>query len=182
MMLTDYDAPARTVVVREITPEDAAAYVQLRLQIDRECRFMAFEADAGSLSLKRLRGRLALMLSTDNQTIFVAESAAHAAGELIGFLCATGGVYRHDHHNVQIVIGVREAFTRRGVGTQLMAACHQWARRRGLYRLELSVATHNQAALALYKKFDFEIEGLAKAMLRIDDEYVDFYLMSKVLA
>ena len=166
------------VKVREITPDDAAAYLQLRLQIDRECRFMSFQADAGTLSLKHLRGRLTLMLSTDNQTIFVAEKA----GELIGFLCATGGVYRHDHHNVQIVIGVRETFTRRGVGTRLMQACEQWARTRGLYRLELSVATHNQAAMALYKKFDFEIEGLAKAMLRIDDEYVDLYTMSKVLS
>lgn len=177
-MSTEIQAPAHTVVVREIIPDDAAAYVQLRLQIDRECRFMAFQADAGLLSLKRLRGRLALMLSTDNQTIFVAD----AAGELIGFLCATGGVYRHDHHNVQIVIGVREAFTCRGVGTRLMQACEQWAREQQLYRLELNVATHNQVAIALYKKFGFEVERLAKAMLRIDDEYVDLYTMSKVLS
>ncbi len=180
-MLAEIQLMPRTVIVREITPDDAAAYLRLRLQIDRETKFMAFQADAGSLALNRLRGRLALMLSTDNQTIFVAEDAADADGEFIGFLCATGGVYRHDHHNVQIVIGVRETFTCQGVGTQLMQACEQWARARGLYRLELSVVTHNAVALALYKKFDFEVEGLAKAMLRIDDEYVDLYYMSKVL-
>jgi ribosomal protein S18 acetylase RimI-like enzyme len=176
-MSIEVQALPGTIAVREIRPDDAAAYVQLRLQIDHECRFMVFQAEAGSLSPKRLRGRIELLLATDNQTIFVAE----AAGELIGFLCATGGVYRHDRHNVQIVVGVLQTFTCHGIGTRLLQTCEQWARARCLYRLELSVATHNDSALALYKKFDFEVEGLAKAMLRVDDEYIDLYYMSKVL-
>jgi RimJ/RimL family protein N-acetyltransferase len=178
MMLTEVQPVSRTITVREITPDDAAAYLQLRLQIDRETKFMIFSPDASMLSSRRLRGRLELMLSTDNQMIFVAQDA----GTLIGFLCATGGVYRHDYHTAQIVVGVRQAFTRQGIGTQLMQACEQWARARGLYRLELSVATHNTVALALYKKFGFEIEGLAKAMLRVDNEYIDLYYMSKALS
>ena len=97
-------------------------------------------------------------------------------------MCATGGVYRHDHHNIQIVVGVRQALTRQGVGTQLLQACEQWARAQHLYRLQLNVVTCNQAAMALYKKFGFEIDGLAKAMLRVDNDYFDLYTMSKILA
>ncbi len=170
------------MTVRAITPDDATAYIQLRLQIDGECPFMAFQAEEGALSPKRLRGRIELMLATDNQMIFVAEGATDADKELIGFLCATGGVYQHDRHNVQIVVGVKQAFTRQGVGTRLLQACEQWARAQHLYRLQLNVVTCNEAAVALYQKFGFEICGLAKAMLRVANEYFDLYTMSKILA
>ncbi len=177
-MPTELHRPTSTLVVREITPDDAAAYLQLRLQIDRETKFMVFQPEAGMLSPRRLRGRLELMLASDNQTILVAEHA----GELIGFLCATGGVYRHDHHTAQIVIGVRQTFTRQGIGTQLMQTCERWARERQLRRLELCVMPHNIAALALYHKVGFTIEGTAKCALCIDGEYVDLHTMGKCLA
>lgn len=178
MMLTPLQLSPRIITVREITPEDAAAYLQLRLQIDRETKFMVFAPDASMLSPRRLRGRLELMLASDNQTIFVAEDD----GALIGFLCATGGVYRHDHHTAQIVVGVRQAFTRQGIGTQLMRTCEQWARERQLRRLELCVMPHNIAALALYHKAGFTIEGTAKCALCIDGEYVDLHTMGKCLS
>ncbi len=175
---TEFQRTTSAVVVREITPDDAADYLHLRLQIDRETKFMVFAPDASMLSPRRLRGRLELMLASDNQTILVAEQA----GELIGFLCATGGVYRHDHHTAQIVIGVRQAFTRQGIGTRLMQTCEHWARERQLRRLELGVMPHNIAALALYHKAGFTIEGTAKCALCIDGEYVDLHTMGKCLS
>ena len=178
MMLTSLQMSPRIITVREIAPDDAAAYVQLRLHIDRETKFMVFQPETGMLSPKRWRGRLELMLASDNQTIFVAEHE----GELIGFLCATGGVYRHDHHTVQIVVGVRQAFTWQGIGTQLMQTCEQWAREHQLRRLELCVMPHNIAALALYHKAGFTIEGTAKCAVCIDGEYVDLHTMGKCLS
>jgi RimJ/RimL family protein N-acetyltransferase len=176
-MLNELQMSPRTITVREITAADAAAYWQLRLQIDRETKFMVLQPDDGTLTTKRLRGRLELMLATDNQTIFVGENG----DQLIGFLCATGGVYRHDHHNVQIVLGVLRPFTCQGLGTQLLQACEQWARERHLRRLALTVMTHNHAALALYQKIGFSIEGTAKCALCIDGQSVDLYTMGKCL-
>ena len=49
-----------------------------------------------------MRGRIELMLATDNQMIFVADDG----GQLLGFLWAGGGLYRHNRHNVHIIIGV----------------------------------------------------------------------------
>ncbi len=177
-MLIELQPPPRLMTVREITPEDADAYLQLRLQIDRETKFMVFAPDASMLSPRRWRGRLELMLASDNQTIFVAEDNE----ALIGFLCATGGVYRHDHHTIQIVVGVVQAFTRQGIGTQLMQTCEQWAREQHLHRLELCVMTNNTAALALYHKVGFTIEGTARCALCIDGDYVDLHTMGKCLS
>ena len=47
----------------------------------------------------------------------------------------------------------------RGVGSALVAAAIDWARARGLHKLALSVFPDNQAAIALYRKFGFVVEG-----------------------
>jgi RimJ/RimL family protein N-acetyltransferase len=47
----------------------------------------------------------------------------------------------------------------RGVGTAFVAAAVEWARARGLHKLTLSVFPHNDAAIALYRKFGFVEEG-----------------------
>jgi RimJ/RimL family protein N-acetyltransferase len=48
-------------------------------------------------------------------------------------------------------------------------------------RLELSVMTHNERGIALYKKMGFEIEGTKRASIYVNGNYVDEYLMSKII-
>jgi RimJ/RimL family protein N-acetyltransferase len=47
----------------------------------------------------------------------------------------------------------------RGVGSSLVAAAIDWARAHELHKLTLGVFPHNEAALALYRKFGFVEEG-----------------------
>jgi RimJ/RimL family protein N-acetyltransferase len=117
------------------------------------------------------------MLATDNQMIFVADDSR----QLIGFLWAGGGLYRHNRHTVHLIVGVLDAYKRQGLGTRLLTACEDWACANQLQRLELSVMTHNFPALALYRKQEFEIEGTAIYALCIDGKYIDLHYMSKVL-
>jgi len=49
-----------------------------------------------------------------------------------------------------------------------------------LQRLELSVYTDNLAAMALYRKFGFAIEGTCRAYAFRDGQYVDAYLMARL--
>ena len=46
-----------------------------------------------------------------------------------------------------------------GAGSALMAAAIERARERGLDKLSLGVFAHNDAAIALYRKFGFVEEG-----------------------
>jgi ribosomal protein S18 acetylase RimI-like enzyme len=50
----------------------------------------------------------------------------------------------------------------RGVGTALVAAAIE----RGLHKLSLRVFPHNDAAIALYRKPGFEVEGLRRRHIR----------------
>jgi RimJ/RimL family protein N-acetyltransferase len=77
---------------------------------------------------------------------------------------------------------VAAAWRARGVGAALVAAAIDWARARGLHKLTLSVFPHNQAAIALYRKFGFEEEGLhPKHMRRANGELWDLLDMGLLL-
>ena len=69
---------------------------------------------------------------------------------------------------------------RQGVGTALMAALCEYADRwAGVLRLELNVYTDNLPAIALYRKFGFEVEGTHRGYALRDGVYVDSYSMAR---
>lgn len=49
-----------------------------------------------------------------------------------------------------------------------------------LSRLELEVQVDNEAAIRLYKKFGFEIEGTLRKYTYRDGEYVDVFAMARL--
>jgi RimJ/RimL family protein N-acetyltransferase len=165
------------ITIRQINMEDAEAYLNLRTQLDYETKFMMLEPGERQFTIELERERLKSLLATDNSMVFLAEDEREA----IGFLWANGGMFRRSHHNAHIVIGIRAAFTKQGIGTRLFQACEAWARERGLHRLELTVMTNNSPGIALYKKMGFQIEGTAPDALRVDGAYVDLHYMSKLL-
>lgn len=68
---------------------------------------------------------------------------------------------------------------RRGIGSALVNAVAQWARRSGAGRLELEVRASNAAALALYARLKFRQDGLRCGYYRNPDE--DALLLSLAL-
>jgi RimJ/RimL family protein N-acetyltransferase len=70
----------------------------------------------------------------------------------------------------------------RGVGTALVAAAIEWARARRLHKLALSVFPHNEAAIALYRKFGFVEEGrLVQHVRRANGDLWDLIEMGLLL-
>jgi len=63
------------------------------------------------------------------------------------------------HGFAEIGMAVAREWRGRGVGSALLAAAIAWARERGLHKLILGVFAHNEAAIALYRKFGFVEEG-----------------------
>jgi putative acetyltransferase len=85
---------------------------------------------------------------------------------------------RHAGH---IGLAVHDKWQSKGVGSALMKAlidaADNWL---NLSRLELTVFTDNEAALKLYKKLGFVIEGTHRKFAFRDGEYVDAYTMARV--
>jgi putative acetyltransferase len=109
--------------------------------------------------------------------MLVAEDDGQVVGNL-GLHAASKSPRRR--HCGSIGMSVRDDWHRRGVGTALLSAAvdlaDNWI---GYSRLELTVYTDNAAAVALYRKFGFEIEGTARGYALRDGEYTDAFMMAR---
>jgi ribosomal protein S18 acetylase RimI-like enzyme len=77
---------------------------------------------------------------------------------------------------------VAQPWRGRGVGSALLAAAIDKARGEGLHKLSLEVFAHNDAAIALYRKFDFVEEGRrVKHYRRANGELWDSIVMGLLL-
>ena len=78
-------------------------------------------------------------------------------------------------------ISVHSRFQGKGVGTALLQAlidlADKWL---PVTRIELTVFTDNERAIALYRKFGFVMEGTHKAYGLRDGRYVDTYAMARI--
>ncbi len=164
------------MLIRQIQREDAEQLMHLKLLIDQETHFMLFEPNERKTTVEEQRQQIESTLAKGGM-IFVVEHEQ----QLIGYLGATSYALYRIRHSVTLVIGVVQAFTGQGIGTHLFVVMEGWARKKRLHRLELTVMTDNVAGLALYKKRGFTIEGTRKDAYIVNGQYVDEYMMAKLL-
>jgi Acetyltransferases, including N-acetylases of ribosomal proteins len=144
--------------VREVRLADAEKLSTLILQIDHDSKFMLWNSGERALTSEAQIKMIESFLNRTNSTILVAEENE----ELVGYLLANGGQAEKNKHSAYIVIGVNQTHRGKGIGTLLFQAVDVWALNHNLHRLELTVVTANEGAVALYKKQGFEIEGTKK--------------------
>lgn len=101
--------------------------------------------------------------------------------EILGYLMIKSENLSRTSHRASIAIGVHSNSRGKGVGTTLFEYITNWAKQEKIYRLELTVIENNEQAIHLYKKMGFEIEGVKKASLQINDSFVNELYMSKLL-
>ncbi|MBS1203683.1 MAG: acetyltransferase [Proteobacteria bacterium] len=84
-------------------------------------------------------------------------------------------------HVATFGMAVSSAFHNRGVASALMREminlCDNWLR---IDRIELTVFVDNAPALAVYRKFGFEIEGTGKRYALRNGVFVDSYFMARM--
>jgi L-phenylalanine/L-methionine N-acetyltransferase len=106
--------------------------------------------------------------------------AALAGDILIGFGVVRPGRGRRAH-TARIEVGVHDAWHRHGVGSaltvELLDLTDNWL---GLRRIELDVSVDNAAAIALYRKYGFEVEALQRGAVLRDGALIDCYLMARL--
>ncbi|MEP6757424.1 MAG: GNAT family N-acetyltransferase, partial [Chthonomonadales bacterium] len=78
-------------------------------------------------------------------------------------------------------MGIKEGYRGQGIGSRLMESTLNRAKEIGLERVELDAFATNTNAIALYKKFGFEVEGVKKAARKLDGIVEDNICMAKLL-
>ena len=163
---------SHAITIRRAVVSDAEAI---------QATFATPKAMAGTLQLpfptvEMWRKRLADVPADD--FLLVAEVAGEVVGNL-GLHLASKSPRRR--HAGGIGMSVRDDWQGRGVGAALMAAAVDLADNWLNYtRLELTVYTDNAAALALYRRFGFGIEGTLKSYAFRGGRFIDAYTMARI--
>ena len=164
-----------SITIRRASPNDAAAYA--RLMNDPAIFSGLLQMPHTDEETWRARlvesctpGKIDLPLAAELHGIVVGSAGLHPVGQAL-----------RRRHAMTLGISVAREAQGKGVGSALMAALCDYADRWvGALRLELTVYTDNVAALALYRKFGFRIEGTHRGYAMRDGVYVDAYAMARL--
>jgi putative acetyltransferase len=161
------------VTVRRVSAKDAAAVARVMGDPDIYPGLMQLPFP----DEERLRAWITDMSQPGRTDLFV---LAERAGEVVG----TAGLHpahtslRRRH---AVYLGISMVERNQGVGSALMQALCDYADRWAhVLRTELTVFADNAAAIALYRKFGFEVEGTHRAYALRDGVYVDALAMARL--
>lgn len=116
--------------------------------------------------------------ASENSVFFVAEIDSH----IVGMLNCDGGKRKAIRHAATLGVSVSREWRNRGVGSALMARTIEWAKSTKIIkRMELTVFARNAAAIHVYKKYGFVVEGQRRQSVYRDGEYLDDVVMALIL-
>lgn len=164
------------VLIRQVRLSDAAQLVLFRKETSSESKFLITCPDEVD-DITDQRRMITLYLGDLRRIFLVAEYK----DQIVGVITLSGSNKRRIMHKGELGITVRKQFWGKGIGSSLMEECLKLAKQRGFKKIQLEVMSNNDRAMALYKKFGFEVEGVKKKAVFIDGEYVDLVMMGRWL-
>ena len=141
----------REVTIRFLTANDKEALFQMFSSMSSEAlkwSMAPYTMEVIQRWINNIKNLIPLVAEYNNRIVGYASiyKFQHPRRKGIGDLA----IYLHqDFHNV-------------GLGTAMMKKLLQLAKEHKMHKLELYVVEDNKAAVALYKKFGFKIEGISK--------------------
>lgn len=157
--------------IRRARIEDAVQLIEIIKNVEKSGN-MLFEPGERTLSIEsanQLISKLIVLVAVEDQ-------------RLIGYMMVKKDKLKRIAHKAYIAIGIHSEARGRGIGSALFYALFELAKQQQIHRLELTVLTTNEAALNLYQKMGFEIEGRKKDSLFINGEYKDELCLSKLIS
>ncbi len=167
-MAEDLDGDA--LEVRPARPGDARAFLEFWTAIVAEERFVRTEEVDMPARAYRRRFRK----RSDAETHLVALEN----GRLVGYVTVQRERHPVTRHVGSLAIAVAADVRGRGIGHRLMERAIAWSREAGVEKLVLAVYPHNEAAISLYRSFDFVEEGRLARHSRKSYGYEDEILMA----
>jgi RimJ/RimL family protein N-acetyltransferase len=120
------------------------------------------------------RRHYAQLLGAAHSTILVADASSTGGPSLVGEITVTVAAYGV----AEIAMMLADQWRGRGLGGALLDAAISWAREAGAHKIGLEVWTHNDAAIALYRRAGFSEEGHKRRHYRRrNGELWDTFLM-----
>ena len=167
------------LLIREAETQDALDLIALLDQIGHESSFTSLDENGIAMSESEMELFIDQQAQSDNQIILL----AFLNDELVGVVNITADQRPRVRHIGDVFLGIKKAYWGNGLGSILMEEAIEWAQSSGsIRRLQLTVQKRNTAAVHLYEKMGFIIEGLQERGACIEGgEFLDVYLMGQLI-
>lgn len=167
------------LLIREAETQDALDLIALLDQIGHESSFTSLDENGIAMSESEMELFIDQQAQSDNQIILL----AFLNDELVGVVNITADQRPRVRHIGDVFLGIKKAYWGNGLGSILMEEAIEWAQSSGsIRRLQLTVQKRNTAAVHLYEKMGFIIEGLQERGAYIEGgEFLDVYLMGQLI-
>ena len=164
--------------IRKAVPEDAEELLDFLRQVGGETDNLGFGPEGLPISPEAERRFIASQLESETDVMLVVRQD----GRIIATGSFNGMTRKRMKHRGQIALSVAKSHWGRGVGTRLMEALLEFARRSAHVEIiSLEVRCDNARAIALYERFGFRRIGTFPGFFKIDGKPVDFHLMNLYL-
>jgi len=167
------------ITLREATPNDAEKLLAVMNKLNNETPFLLVNSQSLALNPDEMAKQLDYIFELDNQLILLAFNHE----ELIGVATVMGETDTPLKHIGEIGISILKDYWNCGLGTVMLEEIIYWAKEHQIiHRLEIKVQERNTRAIHLYKKMNFQIEGIIRwGFLSENNEFLDIILMSLLI-
>ncbi len=164
--------------IRTPSPEEAAVFVDLHHQCDRETDFLLYSGDDRPINAEMMVGVLTRAAEISDPLIL----CAWDGDTPVAYISGMRGRSPKTCHSIVLGVAVRRDWWGRGLGRDLIQAFETKALTLGIRRIELSVIVENVRAHNLYQTLGYQKEGLRRGSILLADRLVDEVAMVKLLA
>jgi len=167
------------LLIREAESGDAAELVTFLNRVSLETDFTSLDREGILLTDTEMELFLDKQARSENQITLL----ALLNDEIAGLVNITADQRKRVRHIGDLFIVIGKKYWNNGLGSLLLEEVVEWAQASGiLRRLQLTVQTRNQAAVHLYQKNGFVIEGRQERGAYIGEgEFIDVYLMGRLI-
>lgn len=169
----------KEVYFSEAEPADAVAFIDFMNQVARESDYLVMDESGFRFSQEEMERIFEAGIENPGELCLLAK----VGSEVIGAISVKSSKQFRISHIGNIFIAIKKDYWGHGLGTILLDEVIEWAQEMDLLkRLELTVQVRNQAAVHLYQKMGFVIEGTQVRGARTDEgEWLDLYYMGRLI-
>ena len=164
--------------IEVVSVEDAEALIEYTKKVGKETDFLSFGEEGLELTIQQEELYIQSVLESDNQMMLLAK-----LGQEIIAVASIGGNSKEKFQHVgELGISILKEYWGQGLGSALMEELLSWVKDYSrLEKIKLAVVQENVAAIALYKKFGFEVVAIEAKEMKVNGQYYDVIQMAYFL-
>ncbi|MBU9671838.1 GNAT family N-acetyltransferase [Planococcus sp. CP5-4] len=164
------------LIIRPALHGDARFLSELHKGAKMESEFLVYGQEQQEISLKRIRQQIIEWNQSGRSVILL----AILNGEHVGYMNILGDESERAAHRAEVELVVQADKHDIDILTALIQKSEEWAQQKGIKRFEITMLEENLQARKLFEQNAYEVEGIRKSSVFLQDELQNEVYMGKV--